>query len=81
MKVLYYVPIKFRYYYTPPTWVDKNDGSSALSKVRKVLVLFIVSGIYMVVATHSIKNSLKNTSIVYAEVFLESKTMVIELIC
>ena len=35
VNVLYYVPIKFRYYYTPPTWVDKNDGSSALSKGKK----------------------------------------------
>ena len=35
VNVFYYVPIKFRYYYTPPAWVDKSDGSSALSKGKK----------------------------------------------
>eukprot|EP00943_MAST-04B_sp_MAST-4B-sp1_P003007 g3007.t1 len=32
INLFYYVPIKFRYYYNPPDWVDKTQGSSALLK-------------------------------------------------
>ena len=34
--ILYYIPIKFRYYYQPPNWVNKKKGSSALLKGKNV---------------------------------------------